>query len=140
VTLQPERGRYLLRGVSDGPDVQQLLWIETLVKAVSGLALLVLPGVAIRLLGLPPAQSVLWPRLLGAVLLGIAGAAFVEGAWSGSRGIGVAGLVLVNLSMAAALAITALSGAPAPTRRGRLLLWLVAAALFVGALIEIAYA
>lgn len=120
--------------------MQELLWLETLIKLASGVLLLVLPGAVIKVLGLPPVPDGFWPRVLGATLVGLGGAAFIEGAWTGSRGIGLAGLILVNLAMAAAIASAALMGSGAPTRRGRLVLWLVVAALVVLVLVEIAYA
>lgn len=120
--------------------MHQLLWLETVLKLAGGLALLLAPLTLIRVLGLPAAASAYWPRMLGAVLVGIAAAAFIEGAWSGSRGLGLAGLVLINLAGAAGIATMALFGGGAPTRRGRFFLGSVALLLFVLALVEIAYA
>ena len=71
--------------------------------------------------------------------LGIAAAAFVEGRWDGSRGLGIAGLVVINLVSAAVLALVALLGGGAATRRGALALWLVVGMLLVLVLFEIAY-
>ncbi|HEX2843237.1 ABC transporter permease [Hyphomicrobium sp.] len=120
--------------------MHQLLWFETLLKLVSGLALLLAPLSVIRLFGLPAADSGFWPRVLGAVLIGLAGATFIEGAWSGSRGLGLAGLIVINLASAAVIAIVTLFGGGAQTRRGSLLLWVAVTVLFVLSLIEIAHA
>lgn len=120
--------------------MHQLLWLETLLKLVSGLALVLAPLSLIKLLGLPAADSGFWPRVLGAVLIGLAGATFIEGAWQGSRGLGLAGLIVINLASAAVIAVVALFGGGAQTRRGSLLLWVAVTVLFVLSLIEIAHA
>lgn len=119
--------------------MHQLLWLETLLKLAGGLALLAAPLATLRLFGLPPAASRFWPQLLGTLLIGLAAAAFIEGAWPGSRGLGLAGLVIINVLAAAVAALGALFGA-APTRRGCLALWALAVLLFLLALVEIAHA
>jgi len=40
-------------------------------------------------LGLPRTETGFWPRLLGALLIGLAGATFLEGSSPGSRGLGL---------------------------------------------------
>lgn len=119
--------------------MQQLLWLETLLKIGSGLALAIVPGVLIKVLGLPSAASLFWPRLLGAMLIGCGCAAYIEGAWEGSKGLGLAGLVFINLLSAAALALASMLGGGAPSRRGTFAVWSAAVLLFVMALIEIAH-
>jgi hypothetical protein len=119
--------------------LQQLLWLETLLKLAAGSALLVVPLTTISILGLPPAAS-FWPRLVGVALIGIAGALYIEGAWDGSRGLGLAGLIVINVLSAAALATAAFFGAGSLPRRGALALWMAAVLLFVLALFEIAHA
>jgi hypothetical protein len=120
--------------------VHQLLWFETLLKLAGGLALLAAPLTVIRLLGLPPSTSGFWPRLLGTVLVGLSAATFIEGAWSGSRGLGLAGLVILNVTSAAAIALAALFGGGAPTRRGAFVMWGLVFLLLALALVEIAHA
>jgi hypothetical protein len=119
--------------------VQQLLWIETLLKLAGGLLLLLAPLTTIKALGLPPAASEFWPRLLGVVLIGLAAATFIEGAWDGSRGLGLAGLIVINILSAAVVAVVALFGGVS-TRRGALVLWSLTVLLIVLALVEIAHA
>lgn len=119
--------------------MQQLLWLETLLKLASGALLVLAPLTIIKLLGLPPAASAFWPRLLGAALLGIGAATYIEGAWDGSRGLGMAGLIVINLAGAAALAVSALFGGGAQTRRGALAQWSLVVALVVLVLFEIAH-
>ena len=119
--------------------MQQLLWIETLLKLAGGLALVLAPLTVIRLLGLPEARSGFWPRLLGSVLIGLAAATFLEGTVSGSRGLGLAGSIAVNLFAAAMIAVLLALEAGPSSRRGAVLLWLLAATLILLSLFEIAY-
>ena len=118
--------------------MQQLLWIETLLKLASGLVLITAPLPAIRLLGLPRTESAFWPRLLGAVLMGLAAGTFLEGR-IGTRGMGLAGCLLVNLSVAGMLTTLLVLGRASTTRRGRLLLWALVAVLLGLSLLEIAF-
>jgi hypothetical protein len=120
--------------------VQQLLWLETLLKLACGASLLLAPITVIKILGLPSSPAGFWPRLVGALLIGIGAAAFLEGASPGSRGLGLAGLVILNLTGAAVIALGALFGGGSPTRRGAFLLWGLVVLLFALALVEIAYA
>jgi hypothetical protein len=119
---------------------QQLLWIETLLKLAGGLTLVLLPLTTARVLGLPVGASGLWPRMLGAVLVGLAGATFVEGSTSGSRGLGLGGVVIINLACAAVLIALLVLGRAAATGRGRAMLWAVALLLLALSLFEIAVA
>lgn len=119
---------------------QQLLWIEILIKLAGGLALAILPLTTARLLGLPVGASGFWPRLLGAVLIGLAGAAFIEGGTAGSKGLGLAGAVVINLISASMLIALLVLERAAGTGRGRGLLWGLAAGLLVLSLFEIAVA
>lgn len=119
--------------------MQQLLWLETLLKLAGGAALLLAPLTTIRIFGLPPTASGFWPRMLGIVLIGIGGATFIEGAWEGSRGLGLTGLIVINLSAAAAIAFMGLFGGLAHTRRGSLALWSLVVLLLVLVLFEIAH-
>ncbi len=119
--------------------MQQLLWIETLLKLAGGALLLIAPLTTIKVLGLPRSASAFWPRLLGAVLVGIGAATFIEGAWGGSRGLGLAGLIVINILSAALVAVVALFGGGG-TRRGSLALWSLVVVLIVLVLFEIAHA
>ncbi|MBN9354656.1 MAG: ABC transporter permease [Hyphomicrobium denitrificans] len=119
--------------------MQQLLWLETLLKLAGGGLLLIAPLTTIKVLGLPQAASAFWPRVLGAMLVGIGAAAFIEGAWDGSRGLGLAGLIVINLIGATVIAVTALFGS-AGTRRGSFTLWALVVLLLVLVLFEIAHA
>jgi hypothetical protein len=120
--------------------VQQLLWLETLLKLAGGALLVLAPLTTIKVLGLPPSASAFWPRILGVALLGMAAAIFVEGTWGSSRGLGVRGVIVINITSAAIIALMAMFGSGAPTRRGSLALWGLVVLLFVLVLFEIAHA
>lgn len=118
--------------------MQQLLWIETLLKFAAGLVLVAMPGTIIKLLGLPKTDNGYWPRLLGIVLLGLAGALFWEGRSPGAGGLGLPGVLIVNLcAIAVMVAILALDAGP-PAKRGRAAMWSVVLALVVLSILEIA--
>lgn len=120
--------------------MHQLLWLETLLKLAGGIVLLLAPLTIIKILGLPPSPGGFWPRIVGALLIGLAAATFIEGAWTGSRGLGLAGLVILNVIGAAIVALAALFGDGSPTRRGAFVLWGLVALLLALALVEIAHA
>lgn len=116
--------------------MQQLLFVETVLKLTGGVLLLLLPLTLCRIFGLPKPQSGLWPRLLGAVLVGLAGATYVEGATQ-LNGLGMAGLVIVNMvAVAVILTLLALGGAGA-TQRSRFTFAGLALILLVLGLLEL---
>lgn len=100
--------------------------------------LAVAPMSAIKLFGLPRTDTGFWPRLLGAVLIGLAAAMFLEARAGDSQGLGLAGCVVVNLSGAAMMATLLVMDAGPPSVRGRGLLWLIVILLLVLSIIEIA--
>jgi len=118
---------------------QDLLFVEMALKGASGILLLLFPRSLARILGLPPVTETFWPRLLGALLAGLAIASFLE-VRPGHNGVGLAGHVAINF--AAVLAATGLlvTGRAGPTRRGRAFMVLVIAMLAVLALLELAWA
>jgi hypothetical protein len=117
--------------------VQQLLWIETLLKFAGGLVLVLAPLGTIKLLGLPRTETAFWPRLLGVVLIGLAGALFVEGRAPGSYGLGLAGCVIVNFCAVSMLGgLLALEAGP-PSARGRAAVWALVVLLVCLSVLEI---
>jgi hypothetical protein len=120
--------------------VQQLLWFEVVFKAAAGVLLVLLPLTAIRIAGLQRPESGFWPRLLGAVTIGIAAAVFITLNYPQARGgLGPAGLIPINLAGAGALIAPLIMGMAAPTRRGRLVILTGAVALLALAFLEIAH-
>lgn len=118
--------------------LQQLLWLETVLKLAGGLGLVMAPNVVAHLLGLPSARPSLWPRLLGAVLLGLAVASYIEGALPGSRGLGLGGAIAINLASAALIFSLIVLNRGVATGRGRFALAVLAALLVLLSLFEIA--
>lgn len=119
--------------------MQQLLAIEVVMKLSGGLLLLLAPVTVARLLGLSRPESGFWPRLLGAALLGMGTATAIETWLAKSNGLGLAGSVAINLIAAFVIVAMLLMQSGAPTRRGRMTLWILAALLALLALVEIAY-
>ena len=115
-----------------------LLWIEIIVKGATGGLLLLFPRTLARVLGLPAVTETFWPRLLGATLLGLAAATFLEGQ-AAKSGLGLAGHVAINFSAVLALIGLLIMGKAGKAARGRFLLVATALALSVLALIELAY-
>jgi len=120
--------------------VNQLLWIEVLLKLAAGLMLLMAPTAVAAVLGLPRPGSGFWPRLLGAVLVGIGAASALQGFLAPGRGLHLAGSVVVNLATAAYLLGALMLGPHAPTRRGQFLMAMLLAFLVLLSLVEIAVA
>ena len=125
--------------MSGGVDlnyVQQLLYIETILKLSGGVVLLLLPLTACSVFGLPKPQTGLWPRLLGTVLIGIAGATYVEGATT-VRGLGMAGCLIINMVAVASILTLLTFGAAGSSRRARGVLALLAVALLFLSFLEL---
>ena len=122
--------------------VHQLLWIETLLKFAGGLTLLFVPMSASRILGLPHGNNGLWPRIVGALLIGIAGALYLEGlklTQFRHGGLGLAGVAVINLTSIFALAALLVMDL-VKTVRGRIAMWGLIAVLTVLAVLEVAAA
>jgi hypothetical protein len=117
--------------------VQQLLWVETLLKFFPGVLLAAAPMSTLRLLGLPRPDSGFWPRICGAILVGIAAALFIEGSSMG-HGLGLAGVIVINLAGAAALSTMLVLDSGPASARGRTLVWLTVCVLVTLSVIEIA--
>lgn len=118
--------------------MSQILFLEVLVKLAFGVPLLLAPLSVARVFGLPCPPTGFWPRLVGGLLVGLAAAIFIEMRLPGSKGLGLHGLIAVNLVAAGTLIGLLILNSSAPTLRGRLALWLAAALLFLLALAEIA--
>jgi hypothetical protein len=120
--------------------VNQLLWIEVLLKLSAGVLLLIAPTSVAAVLGLPRPGAGFWPRLLGTTLIGIAAASALQLSPFPGRGLTLAGSVVINLAGAAYLLALIIAGPIAPTRRGRTVLVFIFAGLALLALVEIAFA
>ncbi len=119
--------------------VRDLLLVEVIVKAVVGGLLFLVPRSLARLLGLPAVGETFWPRLLGALLVSLAVATFLEVQLASRSGLGLTGQVAVNLGTVLALLGLLIMGRAGTTRRGRMLVGLSAAGLAALALLELAW-
>lgn len=120
--------------------MQQILWLEVVLKAAAGLTLLIVPLTAISITGLQRPDTGFWPRLLGGVLLGLAAAVYIGLQFPAARGgLGPAGLIPINLAVAAAAIAHLIMGTAAPSRRGKLFILVNALLLLALAFLEIAH-
>lgn len=117
----------------------KLVFLELATKAAAGLLLLFVPLTTIKVLGLPGPDTAFWPRLLGALLIALALATYMDVSVRLGHGLGLAGTVVINLTLGLVLAGLLYQKQGPQTRRGRLIMWLLAAGLLGLGLIEIAY-
>ena len=118
--------------------MQQLLWIETLLKLSAGLLLGLAPRTTLTILGLPRTETGFWPRLLGTLLIGLGAATFVEGASAGHHGLGLEGCVLINFSGVSMMATLLVLNAGPASARGRAMMWTLVILLILLCVLEIA--
>jgi hypothetical protein len=117
--------------------VQQLLWIDLVAKLGIGVAALIVPRLLARLVGLPAADDPFWLRLLGGVLIGLAAAIVVELRYLPGKGLGLAGIAAIDLTVAAVLGALLILDRAGTTRRGRFVAGASAAVLTLIALVAI---
>ena len=115
----------------------QILWFETILKFSAGLVLLGFPVTVAKLIGLPHGNVGFWGRLLGGLLIGLAGAIYVEASQPNIRGLGYSGLVIINIT-AILLMMSLIIMKQIDTWRGNAALWVVCGLLLLLSLFEIA--
>ncbi len=109
-------------------------------KGFAGALLILAPGLTIKLIGLPKSDGNFWPRMLGALLLGLAIASLLQGTLRAQGGLGLTGSIAVNLTVTAVLGSLLILGPATPTKRGRLALWCLMILLTLLSLAELAFA
>jgi hypothetical protein len=109
------------------------------VNVLLGILLLLFPAGVLDLLGLPQTSTYFYPSILGAVLLGIGVALFIEvrGAPKGVSGLGLAGAIAINILGGGALLVWLLAAQLDIPRRGHVVLWSVAIAVLAIGLVEL---
>ncbi|MEZ5774086.1 MAG: hypothetical protein R3D33_05095 [Hyphomicrobiaceae bacterium] len=117
--------------------LDQVLWLDALLKLVAGMLLLVAPGPLAAALALPKPGSAFYPRLLGATFAGIALAIALPRISSFASGLGAGGAAAINLAGLLALLLATLLSRTSLPYRGRVLLWLLTLALGLLGLAEI---
>lgn len=120
--------------------LRELLLTEITLKLAAGGLLALFPRTVAQLLGLHRVAETFWPRLLGALLVGLGAATALEHIGASQNGLGLAGHVVLNLLGALMLFALLVLGRAAPTRRGRILVGLAAAILSLLAMVELAWA
>jgi hypothetical protein len=120
------------------PGRAGLLFIDGFINLVLGVALLFFDPVA-GWLGAPGSDTLFYPTILGAVLVGIGIALFWEGIRGDTQpgGLGLAGAVAINLSGGLVLTAWLLFGDLILPLRGRVILWGLATTLVLISLVEL---
>jgi hypothetical protein len=109
----------------DNMHARQILLVDALVNLILGVLLLVFPEPVIKVLGVPMAEEIFYPSVLGAVLFGI-GLALITECIRGTRGLvglGLGGAICINLCGGSILGIWLVSGALSIPLRGQIFLW-----------------
>jgi hypothetical protein len=101
-----------------------LLTVDGAINLILGVVLMLSPVGVLNVLGLPETNTDFYPTLLGAVLLGIGVALFIElfGSKKNIKGLALGGAIAINLIGAGALAIWLLAGSLEIPTRGYILL------------------
>ena len=124
---------------SVGADHLKLLAIDSIINVVLGSCLLFIPGATIRFFGLPPTDTNFYVTVLGAVLLGIGIALWIERhneeRW---RGLGLGGAVIINTLGAGTVLVWLILDPFNMPLHGYLVLWSVALIVLGTGLIELA--
>ncbi len=118
--------------------LDQVLWLDALLKLFAGALLILSPKLVAAAFGLPRADNGFYARLLAAVLIGLALAIIVEGAAGRPAGLGPGGAVAVNVCGGLMLATLTVFGRSDMTFRGRTLVWLLLIALALLSIAEFA--
>ena len=110
-----------------------LLFIDALVNILLGVLLLLFPVGIIDLLGLPETHTHFYPSILGAVILGIGLALFLElgGHAKQIRGLGLGGAILINIVASLVLMGWLVFGSLTIPLYGRIILWAVGLIVFL---------
>jgi len=116
-----------------------LLVIDGTVNVMLGVLLLLFPVGIIDLLGLPPTSTNFYPSILGAVLLGIGAALFLEAAGfaRGIRGLSLGGAIVINIIGSFVLICWLIFGSLVIPLRGRIILWTIGVVVFVIGIAEV---
>jgi hypothetical protein len=115
-----------------------LLLIDSIINTFLGLVLLAFPFGSGGLLGLPNSGDNFYALILGAVLLGIGLALFVEVKYydKGKRGLGLDGAIIINILASLVLIKILLSGTLNISQTGVIILWIVGILVLLIGLIE----
>jgi len=109
-----------------------LIFIDGLVNLILGVLLLLFPVGIIEILGLPPTNTLFYPSILGAVLLGIGIALFLElvGFSRQLRGLGLGGAIVINIIGSFVLICWLIFGSLEIPLKGQFILWIIGLLVF----------
>ena len=115
-----------------------LLALDSAVNVVLGICLSAIPGQTIRFFGLPQTDTYFYVTVLGAVLLGIGIALWIErrneDRW---RGLGLVGAVIINILGAGTVLVWLLVDPFNLPMHGYVVLWAVALIVLGTAMVEL---
>ena len=115
-----------------------LLTIDSVVNVVLGVCLLAMPSATIDVFGLPGTRTNFYVTVLGAVLLGIGIALWIErrnqDPW---RGLGLVGAIVINVLGAGTVLVWLLLDPFSMPMRGYVTLWFVTVIVLAAALVEL---
>jgi hypothetical protein len=116
-----------------------LLFIDGIVNIFLGILLLLFPVGVVDFLGLPPTNTNFYPSLLGAVILGIGLALFLElaGYPKHISGLGLGGAIVINIIGSLILIGWLIFGSLILPIRGKIILWMVGIVVFMIGIAEI---
>ena len=116
-----------------------VLLVDALVNFFLGMLLVVFPADIFEFIGLPIADHVFYPTILGAVLIGIAVALIIEfnRKPAGMVGLGLGGAIAINLCAAFVLGFWLLNGKLHVSPLGYAILWIISIILVVISCFEI---
>ena len=110
-----------------------LLRVDSLVNVVLGVFLQCYPLGTGKLLGLPNSEDNFYALILGAVLLGIGIALYIESQYSekGMRGLGLEGAIIINLIASVVLILILISGTLNISLTTSIILWFIGILVFI---------
>ena len=102
-----------------------ILIVDAVINVFLGILLITFHPNVIHMLGVPEAEQIFYPSVLGAVLLGIGIALFIQyfRRPDGLTGLGLGGAIAINLCGGVMLAIWLISGRLDLPLRGDIFLW-----------------
>ncbi|MDJ0627585.1 MAG: hypothetical protein QNJ44_04945 [Rhodobacter sp.] len=117
---------------------RRLLALASVINIVLGVCLLAIPGQTIRFFGLPEVDTYFYVTVLGAVLLGIGIALWIErrneDRW---RGLGLFGAVIINILGAGTVLVWLLVDPFNLPMHGYVVLWAVALTVLGTGIVEL---
>ena len=115
-----------------------LLLVDCIVNSVLGLVMLAFPFGSGEILGLPVSENNFYPLILGAVLVGIGIALFIEVKYysKGKSGLGLEGAIIINVLASIVLILRLIFGHLNVSFFGLIILWFVGISVLVIGLTE----